>query len=92
MVRPGGVLQDQSGTPGRFFIGPVATSEARARILLVGLFVFAPCVAALRVILAGIGVIGSGALHVRPETVGRIRNSTPSNAQPRPYNGAIADS
>ena len=42
MVRPGGVLQDQSGTPGRFFISPVATSEARARILLVGLFVFAP--------------------------------------------------
>ena len=34
--------------------------------------------AALRVILAAIGVIGGGALHIRPETVGRIRNSTPS--------------
>ena len=33
---------DQSGTAGRF--SPVATREARARILLVGLFVFVPCV------------------------------------------------
>jgi hypothetical protein len=76
MVRPGGVLQDQSGSPGRLFFSPVATSEPRARILLVGLFVF----------WAGIGVIGGGALRgSNPKFDSKMRS-------PRPYNGAIADS
>ena len=65
-----------------FFISPVATSEARARILLVGLFVFGcRALAALRAILAGIGVIGSRALRIRPATaflsllVGKLRHT-----------------
>ena len=48
-----------------FFISPVATSEARARIMLVGLLFLRRAFAALRTILAGMGVIGSGTLHIR---------------------------
>ena len=82
MVRPGGVLQDQSGTPGRFFYQPRSNKRSESPDSVSRALCFCRrALAALRAILAGIGVIGSGALHIRPATaflsllVGKLRHT-----------------